>query len=346
MRTLLPALFIGLILACGMFTSCKKHINGPPEDTTHKCDTCNLNQDSLQKIKDSLAHAFVWTEYIDQLPGDGSPTGVWVFGPNDILICANSIWHFDGTNFTLIDEHYTRHPTISLNGAMNGNNIFAFSDTDFWLVDGIIFHSTDAHHLDDMRPPGDIRACWGTSSKDMFFVGRAGYIYHWDGTSFTQMNSNTKKDLYSVWGTSSSDVWACGANDATGETIILHYDGSNWTTDNLSQTTSALRSGLEATWACDSAGHKFVATSGAFVYRKMDNGIWKNDSGSIPNALGGDSYVGLYLLRGNSPNDIMAAGSWGWVGHWNGKTWKKYDNLYDYSNTSYIANALSLNGNT
>ena len=62
----------------------------------------------------------------------------------------------------------------------------------------------------------------------MFFVGSSGHISHFDGSNFTQMTSNTTKDLRSVWGTTHNDVWASGANTTTGETTILHFDGSTW----------------------------------------------------------------------------------------------------------------------
>jgi len=355
MRNLLPALLIGLILACGMFTSCKKHINGPPEDTTHKCDTCcdTCKKDTTKPPcdtcnidKDSAAHAFVWTEYVNGIPNETNITGVWVFGPNDIMICANSLYHFDGTNFTLIDESLTRHPTISANGGLNGFNIFAFSKTDFWLVNGIAFHSTDVNHIDDMRPPGYLNACWGTSSNDMFFVGRSGYIYHFDGTSFSQMTSNTTKDLRSVWGTSSTNVWACGYNTSTGGTTLIHYDGNLWSEDQLSITKGIQATGgFNAVYAVDSAGQHFVSTSGAILLRKTNNGLWRSDSGLIPNSLGGSSFIGI-APKGNSPNDMMVYGPWGFIAHWNGKTWKQYNSLFNYGNPDYFSSAFSINGNT
>jgi len=355
MRNLLPALLIGLILACGMLTSCKKHINGPPDDTSHKCDTCcdTCKKDTTKPPcdtcninKDSAAHAFVWTEFIDKIPGEANLTGVWVFGPNDIMICGNSLWHFDGTNFTLIDESLTRHPTISANGALNGNIIFAFGKTDFWLVRGIAYHSTDANHIDDMRPPGFLNACWGTKSSDMFFVGNAGYIYHYDGTSFTQMNSGTTKDIGQIWGTSSTNVWASGWNPSTAASVLLHYNGSTWSEIDLSKLgdIGVGKSALIGVWACDSSNKHITVTCGSFIYRTTDNNLWRSDT--LKNSLGGGSYSALDQIRGNSSTDFMVQGSGGYLSHWNGKTWFFYNQFYDYSAPDYDINALSFNGNT
>jgi hypothetical protein len=45
---------------------------------------------------------------------------------------------------------------------------------------------------------------------------------------WTPMSSGTRQSLVDVWGTSGSDVFAVGQSDATFESIILHYDGSTW----------------------------------------------------------------------------------------------------------------------
>lgn len=55
-------------------------------------------------------------------------------------------------------------------------------------------------------------------------MGRYGTILHWDGNTWTLMNSGTNNHLFCIWGSSHSDVFATGA-----EGTILHYDGSTWT---------------------------------------------------------------------------------------------------------------------
>ena len=346
---IIPILMIAVLLTGG-FTSCKKHVTEPPSgcdtcsDTTHHiCDTCNLNQDSLQRVKDSLAHAFVWTEY--SIPGETNLTGVWVFDSTDIIIVGNFLWHFDGKTFTEI-EAISSTTGIALSGALSGFSIFALSKKDYWLVHGsIAFHTTDGKYFEDIRP-GTTNACWGTSSNDIFIVGNGGQIHHFDGSKFTDMTSPTTKDLRSVWGTSHTDVWACGFNSSTAGTVLIHYDGSSWTEDPISiQKGIYATGGFNAVWAYDSSGHKFVTTCGAILLRKTDNGSWRSDSGMIPNSLGSGSWVGIAPL-GNNPNDLFVTGGWGFTAHWNGKTWKKYDQLYDYSNSNYGAAGFSVKENT
>ena len=59
---------------------------------------------------------------------------------------------------------------------------------------------------------------WGSSSSDVFVVGSAGTILHYDGNVWTTMTSGTTGIIGSVWGSSPSDVFAVGNNG-----LILHY---------------------------------------------------------------------------------------------------------------------------
>jgi hypothetical protein len=262
-----------------------------------------------------------------------------------MIIVGNNLWHFDGTNSQKI--HTIRNGTgNSLDDGWNGNSIFAFSQTEWWLVyGGIAMHTKDGAHFDDIRP-GSSNACWGSSPNDVFIVGNGGQIHHWDGTSFTQMNSGTTKDLRSVWGTSSSDVWACGYNSSTGGTILLHFDGNNWDEDPISISKGInATGGFDGVWACDSSGHKIVVTSGAILIRKTDNLFWRSDSGLIPNRQSDGTFIGIGP-SGNNVNDFMAIGPWGFLAHWNGKTWKQYLSLFDYGNPDYYTAAFSMKDNT
>ena len=83
----------------------------------------------------------------------------------------------------------------------------------------------------------DLRAVWGSGPDDVFAVGSHGTILHYDGSSWTAMDSGTTEDLHGVWGTSGSDVYAVGSEPAYyeyNETLdayphtVLHYDGNTW----------------------------------------------------------------------------------------------------------------------
>jgi len=82
----------------------------------------------------------------------------------------------------------------------------------------------------------NFRGVWGSSADDVFVVGDAGTIVHYDGSEWSLMESPTTEDLQSVWGTCFHDVYAVG-NGGT----VIHYNGATWadisdqipTTENL-----------------------------------------------------------------------------------------------------------------
>lgn len=69
----------------------------------------------------------------------------------------------------------------------------------------------------------DLFAVWGASSADVFAVGQAGTILHYDGATWSQQPSPTTADLFALWGAASKNVFAAGAAGT-----ILHYDGITW----------------------------------------------------------------------------------------------------------------------
>jgi hypothetical protein len=346
----IPIIVIGILLT-GAFTSSCRHYPTAPNDST-KCDTCcdTCHTDSTHhppcdtcNKSDTTSHDFQWTEYT--IPQESNLTGAWVFDSTHILICGDRLWDFDGNGFTPHDARNATH-NVELNEGLSGVTIFAFSQNDIWLTHGsITFHCKDGKNFEDIRP-GSSNYTWGTSSNDIFVVGNNGQIHHGDGNKFTDMVSGTTKNLRSVWGTSHNDVWACGYNSSNGETVLLHYDGVSWTEDPISVTKGIYATGgFNGVWACDSAGHKFVSTSGALLIRKTGEGNWRSDSGLVPNSLGGGSWVGISPM-GNAANDFFVTGGWGFIAHWNGKDWHKYESLYDYNNAVYGPAEFSVKGNT
>jgi hypothetical protein len=210
-------------------------------------------------------------------------------------------------------------------------------------------HTTDGSDFDDYRQKVGVNSCWGTSTKDMFFVGNSGHILHYDGTKFDSMASPTTKDLRKVWGTSSSNVWAGGLNRSTGVSCLLHYDGVKWVEIDLSllgQFGCAGCDGVSAVWAIDSAGHYKTYVGGSYFYRQTDNNAWTKDGDNVGNKFTDGSFAGITTIRGNSTTDLLCTSDWGFASHWNGKSWKRYDELYDPNNFDYYTNGMSFNGNT
>lgn len=68
----------------------------------------------------------------------------------------------------------------------------------------------------------DLNDIWGSGPSDVWAVGAAGTILHWDGSAWSMSSSGGTSALTGVWGSSSTDVWVVGPND------VLHRSGSSW----------------------------------------------------------------------------------------------------------------------
>ncbi|RME70944.1 MAG: hypothetical protein D6784_15885 [Chloroflexi bacterium] len=76
-----------------------------------------------------------------------------------------------------------------------------------------------------------LNSVWGSRANDVFAVGDNGTILHYDGSSWSAMNSGFPDyDFFDIWGTSSRDVFVVGWgwNGGFYDSIVLHYDGSSW----------------------------------------------------------------------------------------------------------------------
>ncbi len=68
----------------------------------------------------------------------------------------------------------------------------------------------------------DLHGVFGFGPDDVWFVGDASTVLHWDGTTLTKLatpfdSASKKPRLFAVWGSAPNDVWIAG--DGT----ILHY---------------------------------------------------------------------------------------------------------------------------
>jgi len=57
---------------------------------------------------------------------------------------------------------------------------------------------------------------WGSAANDVWAVGNAGTVLHWDGTVWAPVTVSTTKDLHGIWGSGPNDIWAVG------DQTILH----------------------------------------------------------------------------------------------------------------------------
>jgi hypothetical protein len=168
--------------------------------------------------------------------------------------------HYDGAG---VDWHQL--------GSAAGITLWGVGTGDVWLIQGsawstnpyIITHwkglsgvtVAQDTQFTSARP---LNAMWGNATSDLWAVGEAGAIIHYDGRAWSPISqSPTTVALRGVWGTAPNDVWAVGESGA-----MLHFDGSAWST-RVSPTSRTLWS----VWGSLSAGVWAVGDSGTVLHR-------------------------------------------------------------------------------
>ncbi|KPA09952.1 F-box associated region domain protein [Candidatus Magnetomorum sp. HK-1] len=153
------------------------------------------------------------TNYLYDVDGNAS---------NDVFACGNSgtILHYDGSTWSVQTSGTTTHLNQIL--CFSTNAVFAKGDNEILYYDGSWSIYTAAN---------TVQALWGNSATDVYAVGNSGKIYHFDGSSWSEMTSNTTQTLMDIWGRSATDIYAVGYG------IILNYDGISWSEmpQNLNQ---------------------------------------------------------------------------------------------------------------
>ncbi|MDQ8158257.1 MAG: Ig-like domain-containing protein [Gemmatimonadota bacterium] len=138
----------------------------------------------------------------------------------------------------------------------------------------------------------DLLDVWTTAASNAFAVGEFGFIYRWNGSSWTKLASPTQATLTTVWGTAAGDGFIGGEQGT-----MLRWNGSTWTamTFPSSSTVSAL-------WGVNSSN--VYATTKAGEVLQFNGSVWRVA------VVGG---APLWSVFGASANDVYAAGEGGTV---------------------------------
>jgi hypothetical protein len=241
--------------------------------------------------------------------------------------------HWDGVKWEL-----KRIPSI-----ICGNNtiifraiysIYAFGGDNIFFTDGgeIIYFNGETYKQDCSINPlltGKINKLWGTSSSDLYAVGNNGNIAHYNGTKWTKIESETDLDIYSIWGTQNKE------NDFKIYTVAakqgINADKKIFELNNNSITELPVKGipfSINAIWFKPSRKY-YIAGSGIFTkYDINSNFGWKSIWQGIT-----EYYT--YSIDGNDLNDIVICGSYGELLHWNGISWKSFQNELSISAGSF-----------
>lgn len=183
-------------------------------------------------------------------------------------------------------------------------DIWGTSANDVWAVAGTQF----LYHWDGSawtnypveNPNVAINGVWGRAPNDYWAVGDGGRILHWDGSKWSKTVVGNYTNM-AVWGAAANDVWIVGGAN-------LHWDGAAWTIRSYGG------AGLAQDVFGGSASELFSVGWGSVGFANQPIGTAKDMSVPTQNRL--------YGVWAASPTDAWAVGSGGDVIRYDGTSWK------------------------
>jgi formylglycine-generating enzyme required for sulfatase activity len=237
--------------------------------------------------------------------------GVWGSSGSDVFAVGNygAIVHYDGKGWG-----NSWQPPVTSDRCDRLWGVWSASGGDTFAVGcaGMIVRYEHASSFGRAMWSGtdrDLRGVWGNSERDaqgrpldnVFAVGWAGTILHFDGGKWSTMRSGTTNGLAGVWGSSGRDVFAVGWAGT-----ILHFDGKAWLPMH-----SGTSNALDGVWG--SSAHNVFAVGYAGTVLHYDGNKWS--------AIQSGTSVWLNSVWGKSARDVFAVGDDGRILHYNGSNW-------------------------
>ncbi len=293
-----------------------------PEDTTTTShdfqfqvftlgDGASMLQD-VAIINDTLAYA-VGVIYVKD------STGQYILPPYNL-----AKWNGKNWDLMRVAVKYPPDGTTSIVHELRG--VIAFSEKDVLVSVGTAVMKWDGQSWDILGgvwSPGSADRMWGRSRKDLYGVGGGGSIVHWNGSAWEKIESGTALWMQDIWG---------AYNPKTGKDEILCLASEKYTNAGKrlmrveGKQVAALDSGglasqLSGIWF---SSNKRYFTVGAGVHWKQP--LDSSQPWSVYKPGEATRYFS-HCVRGNAWNDVVVAGSYGEVVHFNGKTWHSYTAL-------------------
>ncbi|HKB87747.1 MAG TPA: hypothetical protein VKD08_16335, partial [Ignavibacteriaceae bacterium] len=159
---------------------------------------------------DTTSHNFTWQTWT--FGGDAGSCTLY----DVAIINENNIWAVGEIYVTDTSQNgYTMYNAVHWDGNQwelkrilyNGSiwvirTIFTFSENDIWFS---AFVRYDGQNFIELPIPGILMGwmpnkIWGTSSNNLYVVGNNGNIAHYDGQSWTRIESGTELNFLDIYG--------------------------------------------------------------------------------------------------------------------------------------------------
>jgi hypothetical protein len=213
-------------------------------------------------------------------------------------------------------------------------SIFVFNENDIWIA----MHGDQITKIENgiqteticLPWSFTINKIWGTSGNNLYIVGNNGNIAHYQNSSWNIIGSGTTLNINDIW----------GITDEYGIRFILcpAYNFASGGEKKLISISNNIVSEIpwvdnrELYTAWFNSRDKIYA-GGEGLFSRTDN-EWNEET--LPALF-------KFRVRGNGLNDIWTVGGFGFAAHYNGKTWKTFEEV-SLASGNYVG--LAVKGNT
>jgi hypothetical protein len=305
---------------------------------------------------DTTSHNFTWQTFEFGVQTNVSrlfdvaiinENNIWAVGEiymNDSLgnpdpTCYNAV-HWDGQSWELKSIYYygacsaVTYPPLTAIWTFDANSIVVTNGGSIgW------FNGTNIN-LDCRVNPlltGAINKIWGSNSNDLYAVGGAGNIVHFNGNSWTKIESGTDLALADITINNLGEIFVCGGNTSFGQGIILKSSNGNiFSTFVLGANipaTQLFNPNLYGSFSSIWFDQNSTLYSGGNILFQNKFNCWSYVNSLPENFIGGNPgvYYRGYItkVRGNASNDMWIAGDRNTLRHFNGTSWQQVGMSYD-----------------
>lgn len=294
---------------------------------TVACDKSIVPPDNEQKDP----RKYIWTIDTLEYPGefDTSMRSIWGSSPSDVYVvgyCSDAdgqMWHFDGNDWKSFH--------LQFGVAYTPLTVFGFGKDDVWIGGDIFNAGLDPAFLihyngsswNRITTPSNslsLESIWGLNSKDIWFGGVNGTLFHWNGSSviidslpiLIPKDSNPVYNLLSITGSTSNGNYFL-LREPSQRNILFNLSQNNYT---ILDSNSAFRAKL---WIGDNGN----------LYETGELGFYKWNGNSWFNLL--PEMITTYGVVGMSEKSIFVVGTKsnnGLVYHYNGNDFYLFEKLH------------------
>jgi hypothetical protein len=180
----------------------------------------------------------------EPITGLVGPNAIWGAGIGDVFISGSTGVHRAGGGPWTTD------------GSRSTYAVWGSAPNDVWMVGGTLYH-WDGTTWTPTQGSDTLYGIWGTAQNDVTAVGDRGLIRHFDGQTWSTVQSGLTTRLNAIWGSAPGDAWIVGDGG-----VILHLQNGAW-----SRVASGTERNLSAITGTATREAWVVGAGGAILHR-------------------------------------------------------------------------------